>query len=477
MTEFAALRLHLVTDGVEEAAAGVRDVGHAAEEASGGVHVLDEAMDKLVERFALWRAFDQVLDWMKEFARDGLEAARAMQLLNNQLELTAPGMTYLQDSAKDAIEQVSGLGESTDKDLTTALQRLILITGDAAWSIQHLQTAQDIAAATGMDLVTSATDLGRAYNGVWIQLERLGLVTKEQVESGGAMDALIQKTQDMTAAANEGAGAWHKLGIEIANAAERAAAGLEKGSGPLASFLSRFLLEKIPEGPGIDPLKFLFPGLLGPNPGTGPSPGGAFPGLSGSTAGGADTLGSPAWWAAQQSAAFLQIGTTFTPEQIKATAALQAKAAAAAARAASSTAAAAARAAAEDAAEHPYLGPGYGTPDLASQLTEGGVPLFRDPPQTARLFTQQQTSLGGLGPDATRRQGQGLRHQWAKWRRPRRTPTNSRRSISNSRATSPRCGSGWPRTLSGRSRARSPATSSRPSSVTWARTCSRASAR
>lgn len=236
------LEFVITTQGAEQAVGAINRVKGAAEDAAGakgtqGVGALNDAMGQLTDYFAKFATVTAAVDALKHFADAGMEAAQSTRLLNAQLTLAGGGLNVFGDEAEHAVHATSALGLSTETQATQALQRLVLVTGNAEWSLQHLAVAQNIAAATGMDLTTAATDLGRGYNGVWMQLERLGLVTKEQVASGGAMDALIAKTKDMAQAATEGAGAWTKLGTAFGNFLEEAAKTAAEKTGSIATFL------------------------------------------------------------------------------------------------------------------------------------------------------------------------------------------------------------------------------------------------
>ena len=388
------LETTLSVTGADQVVGSIGAVRGAVEEATESTSVLDSVFERLSERFAAYEVLRETVNVMKDFAAAGMEASHATQLLDFQLARTHGDFTGLAAAADKAIGAVSQLGLSTGTDLTTALQRLTLVTGNAEWATSHLKVAQDIAAATGMDLVSASTDLGRAYNGVWIQLERLGLVTKEQVESGGAMDALIAKTEGATEAATAGAGAWSKLWTEMKNAFDLAAEATATASAPAPSFLSRFLFE-----PGMD-FEHLFPALstkeTGPL-GAGNIPvsnifGGSYTGtpLTGPNAPGAPALPgarlpSDALGIQEQALEYQKISletelktTTDIAKRLE----LMQKILEVSQKL-------------HDLVEAHAPIPGWGATNLGSQLVGGGML----PPSAAiaQMFTQQQTTMTGLG--------------------------------------------------------------------------------
>ena len=240
---FLGLSARFESEGADKVVGDIRGIQGAATEGAAGVGILDKAVGDLTSRFLQFATVGFAIDMLKDFAEAGLEANRATNLLNASLKIVGDLFDVTSGYAERVARSVSDLGLSTETQATAALQRLTLVSGNAQFALKHLVTAQDLAAATGMDLERAATLLGRAYNGQWQMLERLGLVTKEQVASGGAMDALIAKTKGMTEAATEGAGAYTKLGTEIKNAFEAAAEAATKQTSGAARFLSRLLFE------------------------------------------------------------------------------------------------------------------------------------------------------------------------------------------------------------------------------------------
>lgn len=233
MAQILGLDVQIRADSADEASAKLRALGQVAQgEATQGVSALDGALSSLKSSLLGIIGIGGVGELFRTMAEQGLEAHDATVLLNQSVKNLGLDLAVYREQLDRTVESTSALGLSTEAQASQALQRLILITGNVAFATQHLSTVQDLAAATGYSLEQAATLLGRAYNGVWIQLERTGLVTKEMVESGGAMDQLINKVHGASAALGEGAGEWHKWWTEIKN-------GLEDAGGGMLDWLAR----------------------------------------------------------------------------------------------------------------------------------------------------------------------------------------------------------------------------------------------
>lgn len=209
MPQVLGLTVEITAANADEVIAKLKALGATAGgETKQGVGELDRTLGDLKGTLLGLVGLGGIVESLKTLAEAGIEASDATRLLNFSMEKAGVDLRVYGDQIHAAVEATSALGLSTEAQTTSALQRLTLITGDANWSLQHLSTAQDLAAATGVDLTTAAIELGRAYNGVWIQLQRAGLVTKDTQDK---MDTLIRKVSGASQQMTEGAGLWHKI--------------------------------------------------------------------------------------------------------------------------------------------------------------------------------------------------------------------------------------------------------------------------
>ena len=143
---------------------------------------LNKSLGILARRVAV---FETLRRSFNAFVEDDAAARRLNTTLNNL------GLSF---SALGAEEYISNLERTTavlDDQLRPAFEQLARVTGDFAQTQSILNTAIDVAAGTGQDVVTVSKALSRAYAGNTTSLSRLNAgLTKAQLATGDF--ALIQ---------------------------------------------------------------------------------------------------------------------------------------------------------------------------------------------------------------------------------------------------------------------------------------------
>lgn len=126
---------------------------------------------------------------VKAAADDAQEQAKLRKSLKNTTGAT--------DATVDAIEeQIGAMSLATgvaDTELRKAMEVLARATGDPQEAMEQLSLAMDISAGTGQDLEGVSKALGKAYNGQFTALRKLGV----------PLDDTIVKEKDFAAAAEE----------------------------------------------------------------------------------------------------------------------------------------------------------------------------------------------------------------------------------------------------------------------------------
>jgi hypothetical protein len=125
-----------------------------------------------------------------EAAQAAAEDERSQALLARQLQATT-GATDTQIAAvEEYVNQTQLAAGVADDQLRPALAALVRATGDTAKAQEQLGLALDIAAGTGKDVESVAIALGKAYNGNFAALTKLGI----------PLDENVTKTKDYEAA-------------------------------------------------------------------------------------------------------------------------------------------------------------------------------------------------------------------------------------------------------------------------------------
>jgi hypothetical protein len=123
-------------------------------------------------------------------AKAAIADEQSQKLLETQLRATLGPNQALADSMADFVDQTQLATGVADDELRPALAGLVRFTGDAAKAQELLTLSIDASKATGKDLVTVSTAIGKAYDGNFIALRKLGV----------PLDENIVKTKDFKAA-------------------------------------------------------------------------------------------------------------------------------------------------------------------------------------------------------------------------------------------------------------------------------------
>ena len=127
---------------------------------------------------------------LEEIAHAGEQNAQAQRQLQQAVENTGASWEEYAAAMEQAAASAARFGISDDK-ATNALQALTDVTGNAGKALDLLQTAEDLAAAKHMDLVTAAQLVGKAFDGNTQMLARYGIVL-QQGATGAEAVAEIQ---------------------------------------------------------------------------------------------------------------------------------------------------------------------------------------------------------------------------------------------------------------------------------------------
>lgn len=165
-----------VLDGFNNAMKGVQD---SVSGAMGGIK------SKLGE---VQEAFGAVGLLAGNYLKGAVDSAAKAQQSTVQLQglLKNQGIAF-QDTAKDITAFTGGITKMSTYSAGEAKNALINLTEKGmkySDSLKSQNALANLAAGNNMDLTSASNLLAQAYNGRYMQLERLGIVTKEQVKNG-----------------------------------------------------------------------------------------------------------------------------------------------------------------------------------------------------------------------------------------------------------------------------------------------------
>lgn len=126
-------------------------------------------------------AFGAVAAFATKAVQAAMEDERSQALLAKQLQTTFGASDQLIDSTERLISAQQLLTGESDINLRSALGNLTRATGDYTQATGLLITAQNIAAATGKDLAGVSIALGKASDGNFTALKKLGVPLDENV--------------------------------------------------------------------------------------------------------------------------------------------------------------------------------------------------------------------------------------------------------------------------------------------------------
>jgi len=117
-----------------------------------------------------------------------VEDQKAQDLLANQLRTSAMATDDVIKSNEDFISSLSMAKAVADDELRPAMANLVRSTGSVEVAQGLMNTALDIAAATGMDLETVTLALGKAANGQTTALTKLDPSLRGVIDSSSSLD-------------------------------------------------------------------------------------------------------------------------------------------------------------------------------------------------------------------------------------------------------------------------------------------------
>ena len=150
-------------------------------------------------------------------------------------------------ATENYIDKTSRATGITDDQLRPSLDRLVRSTGDVT-KAQKLQTlALDIAAGTGKDLAAVSEALGKAYDGNFGALKKLGIPLDENIIKTKDFDAATKAMSDTFAgqadiAANTFAGRMSRIKVSVDEAKESLGEALLPVLDKFASFATKTLI-------------------------------------------------------------------------------------------------------------------------------------------------------------------------------------------------------------------------------------------
>jgi hypothetical protein len=192
-------------------------------EADKGVKGLQSSVKKLAGAAGIGLGAAAIVKFGKQaasaFLQDQKEATRLEQVVKNL------GIAFQAPAIEDYIEKLSRMSGVTDSELRPAMQTLLQITGSVSESQKILSQSLDVSAATGINVATVATDIGRAYTGNTKGLRKYNLgLSQTELTSASYLD--IQQKLNKTFAGSNAAqletysGQMSLLGVAAGEASE-----------------------------------------------------------------------------------------------------------------------------------------------------------------------------------------------------------------------------------------------------------------
>lgn len=128
-------------------------------------------------------SFVAVVKGLTDMAKNAQEDQIAQDLLANQIRNTTNATDEQVQGIADYIDKVSKQYGIVDDKLRPAMSRLVTVTGDTTEAQKLFQLALDASAATGKPLESVAVALGKAYNGQFASLNKLGIPMLDSIEN------------------------------------------------------------------------------------------------------------------------------------------------------------------------------------------------------------------------------------------------------------------------------------------------------
>jgi len=162
---------------------------------------------------------------VKAFAADD----KAAQVLAKSLDNL--GLAFANPQVEAFIAKLETTFGVVDDKLRPAFQRLLTTTGSVQQSQALLKTALDLSAASGVDVVSVAGDLSKAFTGQTRSLNKYGLGLTQAELKAMSFEEIQSKITKLfsgqaTTAANSYSGSLDKISVAAANASEIIGKGL-----------------------------------------------------------------------------------------------------------------------------------------------------------------------------------------------------------------------------------------------------------
>ena len=143
--------------------ADVSDMSKGIQQVNGHLSGMESAMKKVGGAALAYMSFSSIVSGIEEATKAAIDDAEAMGKLANVMNNLGLGPAIDEVNAfVDTLQRASGVSED---QLRPALQTLLVATGDVADAEGLLKTAMDVSQATGKDLTSVVSALGKAYGG------------------------------------------------------------------------------------------------------------------------------------------------------------------------------------------------------------------------------------------------------------------------------------------------------------------------
>ena len=193
---------------------------------------------------------------LSEFGRKAIEMASAQNAAFAQLNNTLKniGLGYGINQVNDLISKFSEATGVAKEQLIPAYQTLAVATGSVSEAQNSLQTALDVSAGTGNDLITVSDALSKAYLGNYKALGQLNAgMTAASLKGKNMAQILAQLNQTYAGAASTAANTFAGKMKIVKNAIDEATVSI--GTGLINS------LNNLTSGTGVDSLSGQIKGL------------------------------------------------------------------------------------------------------------------------------------------------------------------------------------------------------------------------
>lgn len=172
--------LKFIIEMVDKASAqikGVQDkvesLGQSVDQNSKGINSSFSSMGRSVLGYvAAFASIGAVASFLKDSVTQALEAERAHAQLKRQVESTGVSWATYGTDIQKAIASAAKYAVVQDEEVSRALSRMMLVTGDVKGSVDNLRLALDLAAARGIDFEQAAMLVGKAMEGDITMLAR-----------------------------------------------------------------------------------------------------------------------------------------------------------------------------------------------------------------------------------------------------------------------------------------------------------------